>query len=190
MYGPALVLNVTAPDTNRFPIARMSSRVTAWSAVFLVLLLAAGVAPHMFLTPEQRASGTIRIALLVNWAFLIGLVAICGLWRPRAFRVTPEAIAIERLWLRSATIPLHDVRSVDRVEASVLARTRRVFGVGGLGGMVGAFANPILGHFDCYCTDASKLVLITARTKYLISPEDPDGFLDRCQERLYRPNGG
>lgn len=61
----------------------------------------------------------------------------------------------------------------------------RLFGVGGLFGYYGYFKNPQLGKFLAFATDRNRLVVLRFPQKILvISPHDPQGFLQQVQQTL------
>lgn len=77
-----------------------------------------------------------------------------------------------------------DIKSVELIEKATLSGTIRTFGVGGLFGWYGKFANSQLGNMTWYLTRRDKPVLILKKDskKILISPDQAEAFVREFKE--------
>jgi len=111
----------------------------------------------------------------------IGCLAIYGLafaFRPAGYAVTAEELIINRPLL-NARIKRADIRRVAALPARDLSASIRLFGVGGLFGYYGNYTNTTLGRTTWYATrrDTPVLVETTDNKKYILTPNDPAGFV-------------
>lgn len=144
------------------PLCRSIKIVTA-----VVLLLAAVLVAASF----REASLLPIVAILL---FSIGLAYLLS---PIGYSVANSVLTVKRRWGSRAFGPV--------VRCSIPAKrpsafTLRLWGNGGLFSGTGIFWNRRWGIFRAYVTRAKhdELVLVeTARTKVLISPEDPAAFV-------------
>lgn len=125
---------------------------------------------------QQLTTSTLVIALTA--VPTLGVLLIGYLFSPRSFELTLNGIAIKRP-IKSFEIPYREILNVKRVGWSW--RHLRLFGSGGLYGFFGLFQFSGLGRVWTYVTNRHKVVLVETKggTKYLISPEDPEAFLEK-----------
>jgi len=99
-------------------------------------------------------------------------------FRPINYVVTEEEIIIRRPLL-NAHIKRADIESAELIDKSKIRGSIRTFGVGGLFGYYGSFANFSLGRMTWYATRRDKPVLIktTDGRKIILTPNDPDKFV-------------
>lgn len=118
---------------------------------------------------------------LITLYFLI--VFLPYLFSPRGFILTTNGILIKR-HLRSILIPYDEISDVRRV--SWTWRAIRLGASGGLYGFFGLFRVKGLGRAWMYVTDRSKMIFIETKQgkKYIISPSDPQTFLERLKYLL------
>ena len=167
-----------------FPIAMMSN---AFSAVTWAMILgAAGVVTVLVIigfSLDSRESLWPWLAagiLAVVFGLLTILVHLYG--RPRCFEISDEGMII--VWpARIRKLPrgaFTEVRPIKRIE---LGRMIRKFGAGGIFGQFGWFHSVYMGNLDTYITRNDGMVLIRLRNRrpLLITPENPDDFVQALQ---------
>jgi hypothetical protein len=109
---------------------------------------------------------------------LMIILLICMLLKPLNYEITENELIIRRL-IKSVRIDRSDIESLKLLDKSELKGTVRTFGVGGLFGWYGKFANSQLGDMTWYVTRRDKPVLILKKDgkKILISPDEAMAFL-------------
>lgn len=107
----------------------------------------------------------------------VGCLAIYGLafaFRPAGYVVTAEEVVVSRpLW--NVHIRRADLRRVAALPARDLSASIRLFGVGGLFGYYGRYANTTLGRATR--RDTPVLLETTGGKKYILTPNDPGAFV-------------
>lgn len=100
------------------------------------------------------------------------------LFRPIDYMITAEEIIVRRL-LASVHIKRSEINSATLIEPGKITDAVRTFGVGGMFGYWGSFANLSLGKMSWYTTRKDKPVLLTTRAgkKIVLSPDNPNNFL-------------
>ncbi len=108
--------------------------------------------------------------------FLIYFIAFA--FRPINYVVTKEEIIVSRPIL-NVHIKRSDIKSVELIERNKITGSIRTFGVGGLFGYYGNFANFSLGRMTWYATRKDKPVLIKTldNKKIIFTPNEPDKFV-------------
>ena len=117
---------------------------------------------------------------------LIGLpvLLIAYLLAPTGYSVDESEIIIHRK-IGTKKILLSNVHSVRHATIFLSPAKRvRTFGISGLFGYMGRFNSSELGHHIMYATDKNKGVLIEADKDYIISPDDPQRFIQVVKARL------
>jgi hypothetical protein len=134
---------------------------------------------------EVREPMQVMLASTIVLGLTFGILISLYLFSPRGFELTLSGVVVRRV-LRSFEIPYKEIVEAGRV--SWTWRGIRLFASGGLYGYFGLFQFSGLGRVWTYVTNRHKLVLIRTRdgTLYMLSPEDPDIFL----EKLRRVMGG
>jgi hypothetical protein len=109
---------------------------------------------------------------------LLVIYLICMLLKPLSYEITEDKLIIRRL-IKSVRINRSDIESLELKEKSDLTGTIRTFGVGGLFGWYGKFANSQLGAMTWYVTRRDKPVLIIKKDskKIMISPDEAEAFV-------------
>lgn len=99
-------------------------------------------------------------------------------FRPINYVVTKDEIIVRRL-IRDVHIKRTDIVSVELVERNKITGAIRTFGVGGLFGYYGNFANFSLGRMTSYATRKDKPVLVKTidNKKIILTPNEPDKFV-------------
>ena len=115
--------------------------------------------------------------------FLIIIYLICMALKPLNYEITKDELIIRRL-IKSVRMNRADIKSVELIEKATLSGTIRTFGVGGLFGWYGKFANSQLGNMTWYLTRRDKPVLILKKDskKILISPDQAEAFVREFKE--------
>lgn len=109
---------------------------------------------------------------------LLIIYLLCMLLKPLSYEISEDELVIHRL-IKSVRINRSDIESLELKEKSDLKGTIRIFGVGGLFGWYGKFANSQLGNMTWYVTRRDKPVLIIKKDskKILISPDEAEAFV-------------
>jgi hypothetical protein len=99
-------------------------------------------------------------------------------FRPINYVVTEEEIIVRRPIL-NVHIKRTDIKSAELIERNKITGSIRTFGVGGLFGYYGSFANFSLGRMTWYATRRDKPVLVKTidNKKIIFTPNDPDKFV-------------
>lgn len=152
-----------------YPPARLDT-VHTLVTVFVFLLVALFLNLHQ--KPMWGAAALVAVVIAISWQM-----------RPARYEVSDEAVRIVRAWpFKSIEIPKAEIKDVRPVKLST--RTIRTCGVGGLFGTGGWFWNKELGHFFVAMTNGHSLVLISNGGKFVISPENPDRFIQDLKSSL------
>ena len=114
--------------------------------------------------------------------FLLITYLMCLLLKPLSYEITADKLIIRRL-IKSVHINRSDIVSLKLIDKSAISGSIRTFGVGGLFGWFGKFANNQLGSMTWYLTRRDKLVLIIKKDskKILISPDEAEAFVSDYQ---------
>lgn len=114
---------------------------------------------------------------------LVAIYAITFLLHPVNYRVDTNVIIIHRP-LNDIRINKDSIKSVQILEEGVLRWSVRTFGVGGLFGYFGSFANSKLGNMTWYATRRNKAVLIqTTDKKIIVTPNEPEKFVQALEDK-------
>ena len=112
-------------------------------------------------------------------------MVLCFAYSPRGYELAGRSILVKRL-AGAARVPLSDVREARRATPDDFRGCIRLGGSGGLFGYYGLFSTAKLGKSTWYVTNRSNSVVLIAGAKtVLLSPDDPNGFLDTI--RTYAP---
>jgi len=99
-------------------------------------------------------------------------------FRPLGYAVTDKELVVRRP-LSNVRLKRTEIRSAQRVDRDTTGGSIRTFGVGGLFGYYGHFANFALGRMTWYATRRDKAVLVTTKTnkKIVLTPDEPDSLV-------------
>jgi hypothetical protein len=123
--------------------------------------------------PFARARAGPLVALVV--------VGIAALWTVRGYSVTPDRILVHRL-LWATRLPRAGLTSATYAP-DAMARSIRLFGNGGLFGVVGWFSNRQLGRYRAWVTDPRHTVVLRwADRTVVVSPSPPELFVESLNE--------
>jgi len=152
----------------RYAVAQPSTAIHVVTSVYFALTIAMAVA--MFFMP---AMGFVVVALALVGAF-------CYLTTPVAYEVNNGRLrVVTHLW----STDFGNIRMCEKLEGTISPFTIRVFGNGGVFGGTGFYWSQRDGLYQAYLTTArwkDMLMLDTARRRLLISPEEPDAFVEAC----------
>ena len=100
-------------------------------------------------------------------------------FRPINYVVTKDELIVRRLFL-NVHIKRAEIKSAELIERNKITGSIRTFGVGGLFGYYGNFANFSLGRMTWYATRKDKPVLVKTinNKKIIFTPNDPDNFVN------------
>ena len=155
----------------------------------------------IFKTSLDKTAVTITVIFTLSFAFIIAtqyLIATPGnavrslyvtiiflviyclsfAFHPTAYKVTQDVLIICRpIW--NVQIKRTDIQSIAIIDKKELSGAVRTFGVGGVFGYYGCFANYTLGSMTWYATRKDNVVLITTTNnkKIVVTPNEPSAFI-------------
>ncbi|HXS56398.1 MAG TPA: PH domain-containing protein [Hanamia sp.] len=99
-------------------------------------------------------------------------------FRPINYMLTSDHLIIHRLFA-DVKIQRSQIKSVELLDKAATSCSIRTFGVGGLFGYYGKFANTKLGSMTWYATrrDGMILVITMDNRKIIVTPDDPNKFI-------------
>ena len=99
-------------------------------------------------------------------------------FRPIHYSITTNGVKIHRLFT-DVNIERNKIKSVELLTKDQIEGTVRTFGVGGLFGYYGKFANSNLGSMTWYATRQDLMVLIRTNDhkKIILTPDEPAKFV-------------
>ncbi len=142
------------------------------TAVVTVLITGIIVLQLIFIQDFGNASSIITITTLLL-SYLIAFM-----FRPISYVILDELLVIHRPLL-DIKIEFNEIKNVEILDSQELKGTIRTFGVGGLWGYWGSFANTRIGVMKWYATRMSNAVLITtvSNKKIVLTPDEPELFV-------------
>ncbi|MFN3795707.1 MAG: PH domain-containing protein [Chitinophagaceae bacterium] len=110
------------------------------------------------------------------------LYIITFVFRPIHYKLSGDKLIIHRL-SSDVAIDRNTIKQVQQIEPERLKKSVRIFGVGGLFGYYGRYANHTLGSMTWYATRKNKTVLIITNTneKIVLTPDEPEAFVERLK---------
>lgn len=121
----------------------------------------------------------------IGWMIPILLAVVLGgsylaafLYRPLHYELRDDVLIVHRL-VKDVIIQRSTIQTVELIGKEKLRAAVRVFGVGGLFGYFGKFANQQLGKMNWYATRRDRTVLVktTDGEKIVLSPDEAQGFV-------------
>lgn len=139
----------------------------------VTLLFAVIIAVQISILKENYSTGsffTIAVLLLLYFGTYV--------YRPAGYILTDTKIIIKRP-LFDKTIERSEIKSIKPLDKGELKWAMRTFGVGGLFGYFGRFANRSTGSMTWYATRRDKAVLIktTHNKNIIVTPDDYQKFI-------------
>ena len=110
---------------------------------------------------------------------LIAIYFITFALRPINYSLSADALIIHRLY-KDVKIDRKTIKLVEVLEKESLSWSIRTFGVGGLFGYFGKFANTKLGSMTWYATRRDRAVLVQTidNKKIILTPDEPEIFVN------------
>lgn len=123
---------------------------------------------------EQNAGPT---AYFMAGFFLL-IYGITYAFRPISYTLSPDQLIINRP-VAPVKIDRSIVQSAELLEKDAIRWSVRIFGVGGLFGYFGKFANTKIGGMTWYATRRSKAVLLRMVNgkRIVLTPDEPERFV-------------
>lgn len=99
-------------------------------------------------------------------------------FRPINYNLTLDKLIIHRLFM-DVKIERNSIKSMELIDKEKISWSIRTFGVGGLFGYYGKFANTKLGSMTWYATRKDRMVLVRTidNRKIILTPDNPDKFI-------------
>ena len=119
-----------------------------------------------------------RAIPIYTTAALLLIYFIAFAFRPINYEVSVDKLIIHRLFL-DVKIDRDQIKSVELLDKEKIDWAFRVFGVGGLFGYYGKFANKKIGSMTWYATRKDKTVLVKTinNKKIILTPDEPEKFV-------------
>lgn len=123
-------------------------------------------------------AGNERYAILIFITFALVIYFGIFLYRPVSYSLTDYKLIIHRP-ISDISIHRKDIVRVEQLGKDKLAWSIRTFGVNGLFGYFGKFANTQMGNMTWYATRRNKAVLVstTDKKKIIVTPDEPEKFV-------------
>ncbi len=146
------------------------------TAVITILFTAIVFLQLIFIQDFGNTSSIITITTLLI-SYLIAFI-----FRPISYIILDEFLVIHRPLL-DIKIALNEIENMVVLDSQELKGTIRTFGVGGLWGYWGSFANSRIGAMKWHATRMSNAVLITMgkNKKIVLTPDDPELFVEKLK---------
>ncbi|MFT3824066.1 MAG: PH domain-containing protein [Chitinophagaceae bacterium] len=115
---------------------------------------------------------------------LVVVYIVCYLLHPTEYSITSTHLVIHRP-IGKVMIAKTDIFSVAPVDPEQMKWTIRTFGVGGLFGYFGKFANSKIGSMTWYATRRDSMLMITTtdHKRIVITPDEPALFLQHINTK-------
>lgn len=103
-------------------------------------------------------------------------------FRPISYEITGELLVVHRIFM-AVKISKDSIKSVELIDKDKIRPALRTFGVGGLFGYYGKFANFKMGAMTWYATRKSNTVLLITKDnkKIILTPNDPVNFVNEFE---------
>ena len=120
---------------------------------------------------------------LATTCLLLAIYIFTYLYRPVNYEVKEQNVIVHRP-ASDITLLRNDIKNIEIIQSENLKGTIRTFGVGGMFGYYGQFANFKLGCMTWYATKHhEKTVLIEMNNgkKIILTPDEPEQFIQQLQ---------
>jgi hypothetical protein len=109
---------------------------------------------------------------------LLVIYFIALVFRPIYYKITNDKLIIHRL-ISNVEIDRQNIRTAELIDKNKISWSLRTFGVGGLFGYFGNFANLKMGRMTWYATrrDRTVLLMTNDNRKIILTPDDPTKFV-------------
>ncbi|HTO17486.1 MAG TPA: PH domain-containing protein [Edaphocola sp.] len=144
------------------------------TTIAITVLFASIIISQLFIFKNtyQNSLYLLPSALILIYFITFGL-------RPINYHLTADELVIHRLF-SDVKINRNQIKSVELLDKNSIRLAIRTFGVGGLFGYYGKFANTKLGSMTWYATRRDRTVLVETieNKKIVLTPDDPEKFVD------------
>jgi len=145
--------------------------VKSMTLLGVLIILAAGVVPLLWLAPESKAAW-------VRWLALGILIIVFGgtsLFSVRGFTVNGRELLIQRTFWQTR-FPLDELRCA-YADPNAMKGSLRIAGNGGFLAFTGWFRSKRLGSYRAFVTDPARCVVLEFKNRTIVvSPDDPKRF--------------
>ncbi len=119
-----------------------------------------------------------RVIPIYTTVALLLIYFIAFAFRPINYKLSADQLIIHRL-LSDIKIDRDQIKSVEYLDKEKMGWAFRTFGVGGLFGYFGKFANTKIGSMTWYATRRNKTVLVRTMSnkKIILTPDEPQEFV-------------
>ena len=120
----------------------------------------------------------VRAIPIYTTVALLLIYFIAFAFRPINYEISIDKLIIHRL-LKDVNIDRNLIKSIELIDKEKIGFSFRTFGVGGLFGYYGKFANSKIGSMTWYATRLDKIVLIKTvnNKKIILTPDEPERFV-------------
>jgi hypothetical protein len=155
--------------TYRASLDKLAIGITVAVTILFAIIITGQYSIMRDVNPSARMYMTVVLILIYLFAFA---------FRPINYKITSEQLIIHRL-LGDKKIDRSQIKSVEALDNDQMRWTIRTFGVGGLFGYYGKFANKKLGSMTWYATRRDKYVLVRTieDKKIILTPDEPVSFV-------------
>ena len=155
--------------TYKTSLDNLAKGITIGVTILFAIII---IAQYSIIKDEGRAvpiSTTVILLLIYFIAFT---------FRPINYHLTADQLIIQRLFT-NVKIDRNQIESVELLDKDEIGTMIRTFGVGGLFGYYGKFANTKLGSMTWYATRKDRAVLVRTidNKKIILTPNDPLKFV-------------
>jgi len=141
--------------------------------VLFTLSFACIIAAQFLINDSNNSYRSLYVTII-----LLILYCLAFVFHPTAYKVTNDMLIIYRP-IGNVRIKRTDIQKVAVIDEKEISNAIRTFGVGGVFGYYGSFANYHLGSMNWYATRKDKAVLITTNDnkKIVVTPNEPEPFV-------------
>lgn len=139
-------------------------------------------APVVALLVALSRGGDVRFTALIVASILFVVCSVSYALAPASYAVSRDRITLRRHLWPSSSIPMSQVKSCYPYPQLSDTKTFRLIGNGGAFGWYGIYACDELGTFRMHATNRSKAVVITNGGKFVLSPDNTEGFIAAVHE--------
>jgi hypothetical protein len=153
-------------------------RTTKITTILVSALLAVLVAIHFSVFDTKFWYFSV-----INASLLPSLYLLAFLFCPIHYQISSNALLIRR-YGGNVLIDRTEIKEVKAIDPANLRKSVRIFGVGGLFGHYGKYANQTLGSMRWYATRKNNTVLLLthANEKIILTPDAPEQFIAALQQ--------
>ncbi len=153
-----------------------------WSTLLRIISAAASLLCVGVAVQDSHALSSGDFRSLDFWFGLLPLALLIGaaLCTVRGYSITPDAILIHRLCWKTK-LSRQGLESAE-YQPSILRRSIRTFGNGGLFSFTGWYYNRDLAAYRAYATDIHHTVVLRLRRKIVVlTPDEPESFVSELK---------